>query len=73
MTQIKAAYLERELMRGQNADAFRFVRPDWRRFVKPGSDAWVLYELYERKFNPEQSRVPAGSRRRRAVGGGWRG
>ena len=56
-------------MRGQNADAFRFMRPDWRHFVKPGSDAWVLYELYERKFNPEQSRVPAGSRE----GGQWVG
>ena len=67
MAQIKAAYLVRELMRGQNADAFRFMRPDWRHFVKPGSDAWVLYELYERKFNPEQPRAPAGS----SEGGQW--
>ena len=69
MAQIKAAYLERELMRGQPANAFRFVRPDWRRFVKPGSDAWLLYELYERKFNSDQPRVPAGS----SEGGQWTG
>jgi hypothetical protein len=69
MAQFKAAYFERESMRGQPANAFRFVRPDWRRFVKPGSDAWVLYELYERKFNPEQPRVAAGN----SEGGQWVG
>ena len=69
MAQINADYLERELLRGQKAEAFRSVRPDWRRFVKPGSDAWLLYELYERKFNPEQPRAPAGS----SEGGQWVG
>lgn len=34
----------------------RFLRPDWRRFWKPGHENDPLYKLYEsaeRKFDPE--------------------
>lgn len=37
MVQIKAAYLERELMRGMRPDARNFLRPDWRRDIQPRS------------------------------------
>ena len=49
------------------ADAHLFVRPDWRRYVAVGSEADSLFELYERKYRPDQARVPAGSRE----GGQW--
>jgi hypothetical protein len=61
------AALERELLRGMRPDAHRFIRPDWRRQVKPGSDLWSLYERFERKYSPDQPRVPAGARE----GGQW--
>ncbi|MBI3704553.1 MAG: hypothetical protein HY244_12085 [Rhizobiales bacterium] len=50
-------------------NAHRFVRPDWRRFVQPGSDLWAVCELYESKYSPNQPRVPAGS----SEGGRWTG
>jgi hypothetical protein len=67
MVQIKAAFLERELMRGMRPDARNFLRPDWRRDIKPRSDLHSVFELYERKFRPDQARVPSGSR----DGGQW--
>jgi hypothetical protein len=48
----------------------RFLRPDWRRFWKPGHENDPLYKLYEsaeRKFDPEQPRVPRGQ----SEGGQW--
>lgn len=64
---IHPAALERELLRGMRPDAHRFIRPDWRRQVKPGSDLWALYERFERKYSPDQPRVPTGVRE----GGQW--
>ena len=48
----------------------RFLRPDWRRFWKPGHENDPLYKLYEsaeRKFDPNQPRVPRGE----PGGGQW--
>ena len=48
----------------------RWLRPDWRRFWKPGHEKDPLYrefERIERKFSPDQPRVPAGARE----GGQW--
>jgi hypothetical protein len=48
----------------------RFLRPDWRRFWKPGRENDPLYKLYEsveRKFDPNQPRVPNGQ----PDGGQW--
>jgi hypothetical protein len=56
-----------EAMRGTRPDAYRFIRPDWRRFVVPGSELAELYETIERKYSPDQPRVPAGNR----DGGQW--
>jgi hypothetical protein len=62
MARIKPDALAREIS--------RFVRPDWRRFWKPGHERDPLYRLYEsieRKFDPNQPRVPKGE----ANGGQW--
>lgn len=67
MAIFKPEYLERELKRWARPDAHRFVKSDWRRFVKPKSDAAMVFGLYERKFRPDQARVPPGSRE----GGQW--
>lgn len=48
----------------------RWMRPDWRSWWKPGCESDPLYtefERVERKFSPEQPRVPAGV----SEGGRW--
>jgi len=48
----------------------RWMRPDWRHWWKPGYESDPLYQEYERlerKFSPDQPRVPAGNRE----GGQW--
>jgi hypothetical protein len=48
----------------------RSLRPDWRRFWKPGHENDPLYKLYEsaeRKFDANQPRVPKGE----PEGGQW--
>ena len=47
-------------------DAFKFVRPDWRLFVRPGFEDEFLAP-YGRKYSPDQPRVPAGN----PDGGQW--
>jgi hypothetical protein len=62
MAQIRQVYLDHELR--------RWMRPDWRRFWKPGHENDPFYKEYERierKFSPDQPRVPAGARE----GGQW--
>jgi hypothetical protein len=67
MHRVDPIYLEHQLKRWMRPDAHRFVRPDWRRFVRPEFQAGHPFALYERKYSPEQPRVPAGSRE----GGRW--
>jgi hypothetical protein len=67
MTIIDPAYLEHERKRFMHHDAHRFIRADWRRFVTPGSELAAYYASIERKYRPDQARVPAGSRE----GGQW--
>lgn len=69
MAQFKTEYAERELKRWARPDARNFVQPDWRHYVKPESDAAAVFDIYERKYRPDQARVPAGSRE----GGQWTG
>jgi hypothetical protein len=64
------AWADREIKRWMRPDAHRFLRPDWRRFWLPGHENDPLYRFYEtieRKYSPDQPRVPAGSRE----GGQW--
>ena len=37
-------------------NAHLFIRPDWRRWVTPGSELYSVYELYESKYRPDQLR-----------------
>jgi hypothetical protein len=67
MPAVNAAYLERQLKRWMRPDAFQFVRADWRMFARPGTEDDYPFALYERKYRPDQPRVPAGSRE----GGQW--
>jgi hypothetical protein len=55
------------LSRWTRHDAHRFLRPDWRRYVQPGSELAKLSEQIERKYRPDQPRVPAGVQE----GGQW--
>jgi hypothetical protein len=70
MTHIHAAHLHHQCKRFMRPDAHRFLRPDWRRFVWFGQEHRLLYQLYdriERKYSPDQPRVPRGN----PDGGRW--
>jgi hypothetical protein len=67
MPMIHELALEHALKHWMRADAHRFIRPDWRRFAKPGSEIEAFYERFERKYRPDQARVPAGN----PDGGQW--
>ncbi len=41
-------------------DAHRFIRPDWRRFVRPADAKDHPFALYERKYRPDQLRDELG-------------
>jgi hypothetical protein len=48
-------------------DAARWIRPDAERFLAPGTRAIDAFPALDRKFNPNQPRVPAGN----SDGGQW--
>lgn len=48
-------------------DAYRWIRPDAARFLAPGTDPRDVLPALQRKFNPDQPRVPAGN----PDGGRW--
>jgi hypothetical protein len=48
-------------------DAARWIRPDAARFLAPGTCAVDAFPALDRKFDPSQPRVPAGS----PDGGQW--
>lgn len=58
---------QHQLKRWTLPDAHRFVRADWRRFVRPGHERELPFELYERKYSSDQPRVPSGN----PSGGQW--
>jgi hypothetical protein len=59
MTDIHPAWLKREQRRWLRNDAHLWLRPDHARFQKP--------QYLERKYSPDQPRVPAGN----PDGGQW--
>ena len=67
MTQIKSGRLDHQLKRWMRPDAHHFVRPDWRRYVQRDSGIGSVFGFYERKYSPDQARVPAGD----PAGGQW--
>lgn len=42
-------------------DAYRWIRPDAACFLVLGTDPGEVYPALQRKFNPDQPRVPAGN------------
>jgi hypothetical protein len=67
MTHNNSEWLEHQLKRWMRPDAHYFVRADWRRYVRPGFERDHPFGLYERKYDPNQPRVPAGD----PAGGQW--
>ena len=61
MNQIKSEWLEHQLKCWIRPDAHRFVRADWRRYLRPGFAREHSFALYERKYDPNQPRVLAGT------------
>lgn len=61
------AYARHQQARWMRPDAYRWVRPDAARFLKPGTDPATVYPALERKYSPNQPRVPAGN----PDGGQW--
>ena len=56
MPPFRDAALAHELKRWMRPDAHNFMRPDWRRYVAPGSEAASVFEIYEQKYRPDQAR-----------------
>jgi hypothetical protein len=72
MARIHQGSLEQERKRFMRPDAQRFLRPDWRRFFGTSHKDDPLFRLYdriERKYSPDQPRVPRGN----PDGGQWTG
>ena len=62
MPPIDTAYQAHQRKRWMRPNAHLFIRPDWRRFVRPRDQEDHLFAQYERKYSPGQPRAPAGSR-----------
>ena len=70
MTYIHHVYLQHERKRFMRPDAYRFVCPDWRRYMRAGQEHDLLYrhfERFERRYSSDQPRVPQGN----PNGGQW--
>lgn len=75
MNDNESAWLSHQRARWMRPDAHRFVRPDaarWIRpdvvrFLKPGVSSSEVFAALDRKFNPNQPRIPAGH----TGGGRW--
>jgi hypothetical protein len=60
MPRIDAAYVAHQRKRWMRPNAHLFIRPDWRRFVRPGGQKDHPFALYERKHRPDQLRDEIG-------------
>lgn len=72
MASIHPLSLEHERKRFMRPDAHRFLRPDWRQYIRTGHEGDPLYRHYERierKYSPDQPRIPRGG----PGGGQWTG
>ena len=57
------AYARHQQRRWMRPDAHRWIRPDVVRFLSPGAHPPSAFLSLDRKYNPNQPRVPAGSGR----------
>jgi hypothetical protein len=63
----ESAFEAAQRARWMRPDAYRWIRPDAARFLIPGTDPRDVFPALQRKFNPDQPRVPAGN----PDGGQW--
>jgi Bacterial toxin 44 len=61
MTDFHPVWLEGQRQRFMRHDAHMFIRPDWRRYVKPGHVHDHRFALIERKAGLERARMPSRS------------
>jgi hypothetical protein len=61
------AYARHQQARWLRPDAARWVRPDAARYLAPNADVAAVFPALERKYSPDQPRVPAGN----PDGGQW--
>ncbi|ABA04426.1 hypothetical protein Nwi_1164 [Nitrobacter winogradskyi Nb-255] len=61
MTSHESAFEAAQRACWMRPDAYRWIRPDAVRFLAPGTDPREVYPALQRKFNPDQPRVPAGN------------
>jgi hypothetical protein len=67
MASHERAFEAAQRARWMRPDAYRWIRPDAARFLVPGTDPRDVFPALQRKFNPDQPRVPAGN----PDGGQW--
>jgi hypothetical protein len=59
--------MQPDAARWMRPDAERWIRPDVARFLAPGTDPATIFPALDRKYSPNQPRVPAGD----PDGGQW--
>jgi len=67
MAQFKDAWVEHQRRRWLRPDWQRWLRPDYERYLRPDWERYLRPEPYDRKYSPDQPRVPAG----KPGGGQW--
>lgn len=60
-------WMRSDAQRFMQPDAARWIRPDVARYLVPGTNPSDVFPALDRKFNPNQPRIPAGQ----AGGGRW--
>ncbi|MGP9811882.1 hypothetical protein ACTZWT_10260 [Rhodopseudomonas sp. NSM] len=63
----RARFMQPDAARWMRPDAERWIRPDVARFLAPGTDPATIFPALDRKYSPNQPRVPAGN----PDGGQW--
>ncbi|NVN87027.1 MAG: hypothetical protein HXX15_13180 [Rhodopseudomonas sp.] len=53
-------WMRPDAQRFMRPDAARWIRPDVARFLRPGTNPADVFPALDRKYNPNQPRVPAG-------------
>jgi hypothetical protein len=56
----RARFMRPDASRYMRPDATRWIRPDVARFLIPGTDPAEAFPALDRKYSPNQPRVPAG-------------
>uniref|UniRef100_Q07QD5 Uncharacterized protein n=1 Tax=Rhodopseudomonas palustris (strain BisA53) TaxID=316055 RepID=Q07QD5_RHOP5 len=63
----RARFVRPDAARYFRPDAARWLKPDWKRYYRSGTDLAAAFPALDRKYNPNQPRVPEGN----PEGGRW--